>query len=166
MKFEKFLYTLNKEFISILSNEYPLESLQLNSDLSIVKGKVFYHVVTLLSSDFEKDCENALSEIASTAHKKYLAKQKGKIKNKKTLNTYQKFIAQFVSSQADVSEKACIENTRFTKVLNQTADDFYAYEVFSIAKSQNMMLKRAFEQLYDEQTITSALATSLIQKKK
>ncbi|WP_367329762.1 hypothetical protein [Sphingobacterium multivorum] len=102
-----------------------------------------------LSNDFDKDCENALSEIANTAHKKYLAKQKGKVKNNKKLNTYQKFITQFVSSQAEVSEKAGIENTRFTKVLNQTADDFYAHEVFSIAKSQNMKLIDAFEQLYE-----------------
>ncbi|QQT30889.1 hypothetical protein BCY89_15080 [Sphingobacterium siyangense] len=149
MKFEKFLKTLNKEFEAILSEKKPLESFQLNSDLSVVKGRNFYNAVKLLSNDFDKDCENALSEIASTAHKKYLAKQKGKVKNNKTLNTYQKFITQFVSSQAEVSEKAGIENTRFTKVLNQTADDFYAHEVFSIAKSQNMKLIDAFEQLYE-----------------
>ncbi len=148
MKFEKFLTALNKEFEAILSDKKPLETFQLNSDLSVVKGRTFYNAVKLLSNDFEKDCENALSEISSTAHKKYLAKQKAIIKNKKTLNTYQKFINQFVSSQADVSEKAGIENTRFTKVLNQTADDFYAHEVFSIAKSQNMKLIDAFEQLY------------------
>lgn len=150
MRFEKFLYTINKEFRTILSNKYSLESLQLNSDLSKVKGKVFYNALTLLSINFEKDCDSALSEIASSIHKKFLAKQNGKIKNKKILNTYQKFIAQFVSSQADVSEKAGIENTRFTKVLNQTADDFYAYEVFSIAKSQNIPLKNAFDQLYND----------------
>ena len=68
------------------------------------------------------------------------------MKAEKTLNKYQEFIAQFVSSQVDVSEKASIENTRFTKVLNLTADDFYAYEVFSIAKSQGLKPKSAFEQ--------------------
>ncbi len=148
MKFEKFLKTLNKDFEAILSEKKPLESFQLNSDLSAVKGRNFYNAVKLLSNDFDKDCENALSEIVSTVYRKYLAKQKGKVKNDKTLNNYQKFIAQFVSSQAEVSEKAGIENTRFTKVLNQTADDFYAHEVFSIAKSQNMKPIDAFEQLY------------------
>ncbi|PUV22899.1 hypothetical protein [Sphingobacterium athyrii] len=150
MKFDKFLKTLNKEFEAILSNKYPLESLQLNSDLSTVKGRVFYKAVDLLSNNFDEDCENALSEIANSAQKKFSTKQKDKMRAEKTLNKYQKFIAQFVSSQGDVSEKASIENTRFTKVLNLTADDFYAYEVFLIAKSQNIGLKDAFEQLYKE----------------
>ncbi|VXC76354.1 conserved hypothetical protein [Sphingobacterium multivorum] len=35
---------------------------------------------------------------------------------------------------------------KLQKVLNQTADDFYAHEVFEIAKSQNMKLIDAFEQ--------------------
>ncbi|WP_312789848.1 hypothetical protein [Sphingobacterium sp.] len=148
MKFDKFLKTLNKDFEAILLNKYPLESLQLNSDLSTVKGRVFYKTVILLSNNFDQDCENALSEIANTAQKKFLKKQKDKIGAEKTLNKYQKFIGQFVSSQADVSEKASIENTRFTKVLNLTADDFYAYEVFSIARSQGITSKNAFEQLY------------------
>ncbi len=148
MKFDKFLKTLNKEFEAILSNKYPLESLQLNSDLSAVKGRVFYKAVILLSNNFDEDSENALSEIANSAQKKFLTKQKDKMRAEKTLNKYQEFIAQFVSSQADVSEKANIENTRFTKVLNLTADDFYAYEVFSIAKSQGITSKTAFEQLY------------------
>lgn len=153
MKFDKFLKTLNKEFEVILSNKYPLESLQLNSDLSTVKGRVFYKALELLSNNFDEDSENALSDIANATRKKYLTKQKEKIKTDKVLNRYQEFVAQFISSQADVSEKACIENTRFTKVLNLTADDFYAYEVFSIAKSQGIKPKSAFEQLYKETLI-------------
>ncbi len=152
MKFDKFLKTLNKEFETILSSTYPLESFQLNSDLSTVKGRVFYKAVALLSNNFDEDVENALSETAKVAQKRFLLKQKDKKRAEKTLNKYQKFIAQFVSSQADVSEKAGIENTRFTKVLNLTADDFYAYEVFSIAKSQGITPKSAFEQLYKENT--------------
>lgn len=152
MKFDKFLKTLNKEFETILSSTYPLESFQLNSDLSTVKGRVFYKAVALLSNNFDEDIENALSETAKVAQKRFLLKQKDKKRAEKTLNKYQKFIAQFVSSQADVSEKAGIENTRFTKVLNLTADDFYAYEVFSIAKSQGITPKSAFEQLYKENT--------------
>lgn len=148
MKFNKFLQRINKDYEEIVSKEPSLASIKLDVDLSKIRGKDFYRVLILITEDFDKDCKTALFEIAEGAKKKYQNKYSKKGKENKSLNSYQEFINQFIVLQSDIAENASIENTRFTKVLNQQANDFYAYEVYSIVISRGITAKSAFEQLY------------------
>lgn len=150
MKFNKFLQSLHKDYEKLISEKLLLESIKLDIDLSKVRGKDFYRVLILVTKDFDKDCKNALAEIADGAKKKYQNKYSQKGKENKSLNNYQEFINQFIVLQSDIADSASIENTRFTKILKLQANDFYAYEVYAIAISKGITPKSAFEQLYKE----------------
>ncbi len=152
MTFNRFIRTIKKDFEGILNQKMPNKEVNsiLNSRLDTVKGQDFYKVLILISSDFDKDCKRAFKEVIQTKKKEYLRKKNSKTTKSKKSNRYQDFINQFVVLQSDIADKAHIENTRFTKVLNLQNNGFYAYEVYSIAISQGISAKSAFEQLYKE----------------
>ena len=58
------------------------------------------------------------------------------------------FITQFTTQQYEVAKKAGITPSRLSKVLKNTLSDFYAFEVISLAITNDMKPKVAFEQLY------------------
>lgn len=153
MKFSRVLAEINKDYKKKIVNRDK----DLEVSISKVRGKEFYEILSLVTNDFDKDCERALSNVAEVAKKKFIAKKEQKEEKEKKValtkankpkNKYQKFINQFVFLQSDVAEKAYIENTRFSKVLRLNANDFYAYEVYLIAESQGISFKSGFEQLY------------------
>lgn len=152
MTFNRFIRTIKKDFEEVLNKKIPSKEVNsiLNSRLDTVKGQDFYKILVLVSSNFDQDCERAFQEIIQTKKKEYLKKKSSKVAKNKKSNRYQDFINQFIVLQSDIADEAYIENTRFTKVLNLQNNGFYAYEVYTIAISQGISAKRAFEQLYKE----------------
>lgn len=152
MTFNRFIRTIKKDFEEVLNKKIPSKEVNsiLNSRLDTVKGQDFYKILVLVSSNFDQDCERAFKEIIQTKKKEYLKKKSSKVTKNKKSNRYQDFINQFVVLQSDIADEAYIENTRFTKVLNLQNNGFYAYEVYTIAISQGISAKSAFEQLYKE----------------
>lgn len=148
MTFEKFTQKINGNSLKIISANSNLNAINLNLDLGKVRGKDFYNVMIKLSSDFDNDCEIAFHEIAKGAAKKYQKKKALKTTTTKKKNKYQKFVDQFIVLQEDVADRASIDGSRFSKVLKLQYNDFYAFEVYAIAKSQEISPKSAFEQLY------------------
>lgn len=149
MNFARLLKNITSDFDDIIIKHYEREDIGiiLNTKLSSLKGGDFYKIMILVSEDFDRDCENAFEQILKDKRKEF-EKRSPNTKSKKSENKFQKFIDQFIILQSDVAYSANIENTRFTKVLNRQYVDFYAFEVYAIAKSQEIPVKSAFEQLY------------------
>lgn len=150
MRMEKFLKSIDSEGVQKISNANlptdiakKLESL-LKTDISAIRGREFYYLLNVVSDDFDLDCDLAFQHFVEAKR----IKKPPKSKPKKTANRYRIFIGQYTILQQDVADKASIDDTRLSKVLNRTVNDFFAYEVYSIAKSQGSQIKRAFEQLY------------------
>lgn len=149
MNFARLLKNTNSNFDDIIIKHYKREDVStlLNTKLSSLKGGDFYKIMILVSEDFDRDCEKAFEKILKDKRKEF-EKHSSKTKSKKSENKFQKFIDQFIILQSDVAYSASIENTRFTKVLNRQYVDFYAFEVYAIAKSQEISPESAFKQLY------------------
>lgn len=132
----------NHELIKILEKE-----------ISTIKGNEYYLALDSISDDFENDSYSILQDIANGKQKAFLKRNKGKEGAINYTNIYQKFISQFISLQKDIAKKAYISESRMSKILMQSHEDFYAYEIFTIAKSQNISCRAAFDQLYSKKAI-------------
>lgn len=149
MTFARFLKNINRDFDEIISRHFTREevSVILNTKLSSVKGEGFYKIMVIVSTDLSRDCEKAFEQILKAKRKEFDSRPSRSIVSK-TANKFQKFIDQFIILQSDIAYDAGIENTRLTKILKRQYIDFYAFEVYAIAKSQGILPKDAFEQLY------------------
>lgn len=150
MTIERYINQINKDGVKKLSEvklpddiRKKLTSL-LKREITAIKGRPFYYILNAVTNDFEVDADKGFEEYFNKK------KRKPKVESKTGSNKYKDFIKQFLVSQQDVSHKAKIDNTRFSKIINRDVTDFLAYEVYAIAKSQGVDIKKAFEQLYKE----------------
>lgn len=152
MKFNRCLRNIIPDFEDKLKNKFEESELQklLNTQLIKIKGKPFYDIMILLTSDFDLITENIFASIIKEEKKAYLIKKSALKSVQKQRNNYQKFINQFITLQSDIAERAYIDDSRLSKVLSLKNQDFYAWEVVSIANSQNYSGLKAFEELYKD----------------
>lgn len=152
MKLSRYLRTITPDFEEKLKNKFEESELQkhLNTQLVKIKGKPFYNIMILLTNEFDLIIQKVFTSIIEEEKKAYLIK-KSTIKSiQKQRNNYQKFINQFITLQSDIADKAYIDDSRLSKVLSLKNQDFYAWEVVSIASSQNYSSLKAFEELYKD----------------
>lgn len=151
MVFKRIIQQLDKDYEEKLKgSNLPVEILEklesiLKSEITTVRGAVFYHIMNVVSKDFEHDTGNIFEEFF-----KNLKSQPKVVSETTKGNKYKDFIKQYLVLQQDIAENAKIENTRLSKILSREVKDFLAYEVYAIAKSRNSNIKSAFEKLYKE----------------
>lgn len=138
------------DFEEKLKDKYDKNVLEglLNTQLSKIKGKPFYNIMKLLTSEFDLITKDTFTLIIEDAKAAFLVKKNKANTEEKHRNNIQKFIDQFITLQTDIADSAYIDETRLSKILSSKIDDFYAWEVVSIANSQNYSRLKAFEGLY------------------
>ncbi|ERJ60036.1 hypothetical protein [Sphingobacterium paucimobilis] len=150
MTFKEYLKQEKSDFIEVLKkNSKHLVDLEgkpmniiyiLNKKIDVVYGFELYKVACILKLNIEK--------VANTFFVNIPFNRFTIPKDTKGLNSFEKFVNQFLVDQKDVASSAGIDPTRFNKVLKRDRNDFYAYEVYHLSISQKIKAKRAFEQLY------------------
>ena len=157
-----------KPFLS----ESSIESV-LKTNIETIGGKIFYFIFSKVSDNFDQDCLSIFKEIIDSELKKFNKSYKEFLKNNKikrkasqNFDDKKRFIDQFIIQQYDVAEKAGISPSRLSKVLKNTLSDFYAYEVVSLAITNNLSPKSAFEQLYSTPLTEEEIPASFLPKKR
>lgn len=150
MTFKEYLSKEKADYIDILKKNskdlVDLDNKPLNlkyimdKKIDLVYGFEFYQVARILKLNIDK--------IAKTFFANISLNKITILKDTEGLNSFEKFINQFLVDQKDVASDAGIDPTRFNKILKRDRNDFYAYEVYHIAISQKIKAKSAFEQLY------------------
>lgn len=150
-----------KPFLS----ESSIESV-LKTNIETIGGKIFYFIFSKVSDNFDQDCLSIFKEIIEAKKIEFLKNNKIKRKASQNFDDKKRFIDQFIIQQYDVAEKAGISPSRLSKVLKNTLSDFYAYEVVSLAITNNLSPKSAFEQLYSTPLTEEEIPASFLPKKR
>ncbi|MFD2902520.1 hypothetical protein [Sphingobacterium anhuiense] len=155
MNFKRYLMKVIPDFEEKLKDKFDKNVLDdlLNNQLSKIKGKPFYNIMILLTSEFDLITKDTFTLIIEDAKASILDKKNKANTEEKRRNNIQKFIDQFITLQTDIADSAYISETRLSKILTSKIDDFYAWEVVSIANSQNYSRLKAFEDLYKNDSV-------------
>lgn len=105
-----------------------------------IYGFEFYQIMRVLKLNIDKSAKALFASIP--------LKKLNVFKNTDGLNTFEKFVNQFLIDQKDFAGNAGIDPTRLNKILKRDRKDFYAYEVYHISVSEKIKAKSAFDQLY------------------
>lgn len=149
MTLKRFLLKVDTDFEKKLSKKFPDGDFNkiLSTSLEEIKGECFYRIAVLILPEFDSTVINTFQTILEKKREIFLLKQ-GNTRPKES-NTNKRFIRQFMVLQEDIADKAYIDHTRLSKLVNKAEFDFYAWEIVSIAVSNNISPLRAFSQLYN-----------------
>lgn len=153
MNFGDLLATLDNDYYDKIEHEFDSQlsknaiDTALNTNIETLGGKVFYYMFKIVSQDFDRHCTKCFDEIIKVKVKELMENNDEQIKAPKL--DKKSFVTQFTTQQYEVAKKAGITPSRLSKVLKNTLSDFYAFEVISLATTNNMKPKVAFEQLYN-----------------
>lgn len=152
MTFKEYLESENSDFNEILRrNSKDILDLEhkpmnvkyvLNKQIEDLYGFEFYQIINALKFNIDKVAKAFFSDIP--------LKKINVSKNTEGLNSFEKFVNQFLIDQRDFAGTVGIDPTRLNKILKRDRKDFYAYEVFHISVLKKIKAKSAFEQLYKE----------------
>ena len=152
VNFGDLLGTLDNDYYDKIEREFASQlsknaiDTALNTNIERLGGKVFYYMFKIVSQNFDEHCTKCFDEIIKVKIKELMKNNSGQIKVTKL--DKKSFITQFTTQQYEVAKKAGITPSRLSKVLKNTLSDFYAFEVISLAITNDMKPKVAFEQLY------------------
>ncbi|WP_336828367.1 hypothetical protein [Sphingobacterium multivorum] len=148
MTLRRFLLKIDANFEKKLSNKFHDWNLDriLSNSLEEIKGEHFYRISILILGNFDLNVINGFSAVLKNKKESFQLKTTNKIPKESNIN--RDFIRKFMVLQEDIANKAYIDYTRLSKLVNKTDLDFYAWEVVSIALSNNISPLTAFSQLY------------------
>jgi len=105
-------------------------------------GRMYYVVIEKLGDDIDDFCETLFFD------HQYQKQEYININNSRLA----KFLAFFTTSEIKIAKAANIEKGRLNRIKNtqNNNDDLYAYEVYALAKSFNLLPSLLFKYLYGE----------------
>ncbi|EKF55077.1 hypothetical protein I215_09451 [Galbibacter marinus] len=134
--------------LEILSKEYAGESKRelvtnikdILGTRKIVLAESFYQIILMLKLDIDSVCEILFKE-----HKVVVLNLVQESDNK-----LKDFLTPFIYDSSIIASSACIENTRFSRLLKGEFVKLYPSEVYGIAKSFNLMPHQLFHYFYGQ----------------
>jgi len=150
MRFKEHLDNEKNDFNEILKkNQKKLVDLDykplnvkyiLDKEIEDIYGFEFYQIMRVLKLNIDQSSELLFASIP--------LKKVNALTKTDDLNTFEKFVNQFLIDQKKFAQNAGIDPTRLNKILKRERKDFYAYEVYRISASEKIKATSAFNQLY------------------
>lgn len=112
----------------------------LDKEIEDLYGFEFYQIMRVLKLNIDQSSKVLFASIP--------LKKVNALTKTEDLNTFEKFVNQFLIDQKKFAYNASIDPTRLNKILKRERKDFYAYEVYRISISEKIKATSAFNKLY------------------